>query len=128
MVITHRGGVGRTPSGGRHTQMRGKRRFEIGSEPTGTRIDAKHASKVEETKQPSLLKVRVHTTDHVNLFDPKSKSYSQARVKAVVECASNRHYVRRNIMVRGAIVETEKGKARITSRPGQDGTVNAVLI
>ena len=25
-------------------------------------------------------------------------------------------------------VETEKGKARVTSRPGQDGTVNAVLI
>jgi small subunit ribosomal protein S8e len=31
-------------------------------------------------------------------------------------------------MVRGAIVETEKGRARVTSRPGQNGTVNAVLI
>jgi small subunit ribosomal protein S8e len=128
MVIVHRGGVGRTPTGGRHTQMRGKRRFEIGNHPTATRVDTKHTSKVEKTKKPSMLKVRVQTTDHVNLFDPKSKTYSQAKVKAVVECAANRHYVRRNIMVRGAIVETEKGKAKITSRPGQDGTVNAVLI
>ena len=127
MVIVHRGGVGRTPTGGRHIQRRGKRRFEIGNHPTATRIDAKTKIMVHATKFGSI-KAKVHTADHVNLFDPKTKKFSPAKVKAVVECSANRHYVRRNIMVRGAIVETEKGKARVTSRPGQDGTVNAVLI
>jgi len=127
MVVVHKGGVGRTPSGGRHTQMRGKRRFEIGNHPTATRIEPTTSIVTQGTKFGGI-KSKVLRSDHVNLYDPKSKTFSQAKVKAVLECASNRHYVRRNIMVRGAIVETEKGKAKITSRPGQDGTVNAVLI
>ncbi|MCE4622698.1 MAG: 30S ribosomal protein S8e, partial [Desulfurococcales archaeon] len=32
------------------------------------------------------------------------------------------------IIVKGAIIETTEGKAIVTSRPGQDGVVNAVLI
>lgn len=127
MVIVHKGGVGRTPSGGRHTSNRGKRRFEIGSHPTATRVEPQTRIVVAATKFGGS-KSKVLTADHVNVFDMKSKKYVQAKVKAVVECPANRHYVRRNIMVRGAIVETEKGKARITSRPGQDGTVNAVLL
>ncbi|MEK6949175.1 MAG: 30S ribosomal protein S8e, partial [Nanoarchaeota archaeon] len=49
-------------------------------------------------------------------------------IKTISGNPANRHFVRRNIMTKGAIIETEKGKARITSRPGQDGAVNAVLI
>ncbi len=128
MVIVHRRGEGRTPTGGRTSLSRGKRRFEIGNHPTATRIDKETKIVTKGTKSAGLVKAKVHSTDHVNLFDPKSKSYSQAKVKAVVECPANRHYVRRNIIVKGAIVETEKGKARVTSRPGQDGTVNAVLV
>jgi len=45
-----------------------------------------------------------------------------------VDNESNKHYIRRNILSRGGIVSTEIGNARITSRPGQDGVVNAVLI
>ena len=31
-------------------------------------------------------------------------------------------------MTKGTIIETEKGKAKITSRPGQEGSINAVLV
>jgi small subunit ribosomal protein S8e len=128
MVIVHRRGEGRTPTGGRNSINRGKRRFEIGSHPIATRIDKETKIFTKQTKASRLIKAKVHCTDHVNLFDPKTKTYSQVKVKAVVECQANRHYVRRNIIVKGAVVETEKGKARVTSRPGQSGTVNAVLI
>ncbi len=128
MVVVHRRDIGRTPSGGRHSVNRGKRRFEIGDHPSATRIDTETRIIAKQTKSRSFVKAKVQAADHVNLFDPKTKTFSQAKVKAVVECPSNRHYVRRNIMVRGAIVQTEKGRARITSRPGQDGTVNAVLV
>jgi small subunit ribosomal protein S8e len=36
--------------------------------------------------------------------------------------------VRRNIVTKGAIIETDAGQARVVSRPGQDGQVNAVLL
>ena len=45
-----------------------------------------------------------------------------------VDSPANRHFIRRNIMTKGIIIETDKGKAKITSRPDQDGIVNAVLI
>ena len=49
-------------------------------------------------------------------------------IKDVLENPANPHYVRRDIITKGAIVITDIGKARITSRPGQHGVVNAVLI
>ena len=38
------------------------------------------------------------------------------------------HYMRRNILTKGAIIKTELGDARITNRPGQDGVINAILL
>ena len=46
----------------------------------------------------------------------------------VIENPSNPHLVRRNILTKGAVVETKLGKAKVTSRPGQEGTLNGVLI
>ncbi len=128
MVVVHRRGEGRTPSGGRQGVRRGKRRFEIGDHPIATRIEKETRIFVKPTKSRGLVKAKVQSADHVNLFDPKTRTFSQTKVLAVVECPANRHYVRRNVMVKGAVVRTEKGMARITSRPGQDGTVNAVLV
>jgi small subunit ribosomal protein S8e len=49
-------------------------------------------------------------------------------IKSVVESKADTHFVRRNIITKGVIVETSLGKARVTSRPGQHGVVNGVLI
>ena len=38
------------------------------------------------------------------------------------------NYVRQNIITKGAVIMTDAGKARVTSRPGQSGSINAVLI
>ena len=51
-----------------------------------------------------------------------------ADVKTVVDSPANRNFVRRSIMTKGAVIETSLGKARITSRPGQEGFLNAVLV
>jgi small subunit ribosomal protein S8e len=42
--------------------------------------------------------------------------------------AANPNYVQRNIINKGAVIQTEMGLAKVTSRPGQDGIVNAVLV
>jgi len=49
-------------------------------------------------------------------------------IENVVENESDPNYVRRNVLVKGAIIETDMGRVRVTSRPGKDGVINGVLI
>jgi len=46
----------------------------------------------------------------------------------VTENFANPNLVRRNILTKGTVVETKLGKVKITSRPGQEGTVNGKLL
>lgn len=127
MAVWHRGNVGRTSSGGVYRRLRKSRLFERGSEPTLTRIGGEQQVRVIRTKGAGS-KAQVVQAAVANLYDPKSKKYLKAQVKTVAENPANRHYVRRNIITKGAIITTDKGRARVTSRPGQDGTVNAILL
>ena len=53
---------------------------------------------------------------------------SIADIETVELNGANRNYVRRNIITKGAIIQTTLGKAKVTNRPGQDGSINAVLV
>ena len=57
-----------------------------------------------------------------------TRSPSGARNVANRGNSANPNYVRRNIITKGAIVETPEGNAKVTSRPGQDGVINGILI
>ncbi len=116
----------RKPTGGRYKQARGKRLHEMGRSPTMTKLGEKRARQIKVMS--GAVKVRILKADTANLFDPKTKTYSQVKIKTVSETPANRHFVRRNIITKGCIIDTEKGKAKVTSRPGQHGTLNAVLI
>jgi len=50
------------------------------------------------------------------------------KILSVKENKSNIHFVRMNVITKGAVIETEDGLAKVTSRPGQDGIINAILI
>jgi len=50
------------------------------------------------------------------------------KITNVKETPSDTFLARQNILVKGAIIETELGRARITNRPSQEGNVQAVLI
>lgn len=115
------------PSGGTYKQKgRKEKQYELGREPTLTKLE-KRRSKYLRTLGNNR-KIRLLSTDTANLFDTKTKKYEQVKIKTITENPANRHFIRRNIMTKGSIIDTEKGKARITSRPGQDGVVNAVLV
>ena len=116
----------RKSTGGRVPQFRGKRKFEMGRVATDPVIGGMHTKKVFGLG--TTEKVRVLMCDIANVTDPKTGFTKKARIETVVENAANMHYVRRNILTKGAIIMTELGKAKITSRPAQDGMVNAVLI
>ena len=126
MVISQKGRKKRKITGGLYKHFRKKRKFEIGREPAMTKI-GEEKIKVIKTKGGGS-KAKVLVSKQANVFNPETKKHEKAEIKSVVECVANRHFVRRNIIVKGAIIETTLGKARVTSRPGQHGTVNAVLI
>ena len=81
MVVVHRRGEGRTPTGGRTTILRGKRRHEVGNHPTETRVDNATKVVVDHVKFGSI-KSRVLTANQANVFDPKSKTFSQSKIKS----------------------------------------------
>ena len=116
----------RSKTGRQIRYARSKRKFEIGREAHFTTI-GKTKTKLIRTKGNNR-KTRALTTDIVYVVDPKTKKTAKTEILTVVENPANIHYVRRNIMNKGTIIDTKLGKARITSRPGQSGTINAVLI
>lgn len=125
MVIVQ-GKPKRKATGARYTSTRTKRIHQKGNLPANTRI-GKLDARVSRTVGGGS-KARLLFVDKVNLFDPATKKHSVESVKNVVKSPSNRHFIRRNILTKGAVIETSKGRAIITSRPGQLGMVNAVLI
>jgi small subunit ribosomal protein S8e len=116
----------RSKSGRRIRYARSKRKFEIGRERHLTTIGKPAVKKVRTMGKNR--KMRVKTTDIAYVVDPKNKKTTKTEITSVVENPANIHYVRRNILNKGAIVETKIGKAKVTSRPGQCGTVNAILL
>jgi len=125
MITQHR--PRRKPSGGRYrTLYRKKRIYEMGGLPANTKLGAKNIAAVKT--RGGNTKTKTFAIDYVNLTDPKTKKASKAKIKLITDNPANRNFVRRNIITKGTILDTDKGKARVTSRPGQTGTVNAVLI
>jgi small subunit ribosomal protein S8e len=66
--------------------------------------------------------------NNANVTNPKTGKTAKATITTVTGNPANINYVRRNIITKGAIIQTSAGKARVTSRPGQHGAINAVLI
>ena len=115
----------RSETGRRIRYARGKRRFEIGREKQITTI-GENRLKVVRTKGDNR-KTRIKTTNIAYVVDPKTNKTAKTEIVSVLENKANIHYVRRNIINKGAIIDTKLGKAQVTSRPGQTGTINAVL-
>ncbi len=116
----------RSKTGRRIRYDQSKRKFEIGRESHLTTIGETKLKKIRT--RGNNRKIRAKTANIVYVVDPKTNKTTKTEITSVVENSANIHYVRRNIMNKGAIIETKLGKAKITSRPGQSGNINAVLI
>ncbi|MCD6465872.1 30S ribosomal protein S8e [Candidatus Bathyarchaeota archaeon] len=116
----------RKPTGGRRRPYRGKRKYEMGSFPTET-VLGEHVTKVSR-RRGGNIKVRLVSAKWANVSDQKTGITKKVEILRVVKNPSNVDYDRRGVITRGCIIETPLGIARVTSRPGQCGIVNAVLI
>ena len=113
----------RKATGGLYKDFRKRRKSEGGRQPAMTRV-GEVKNKVQRVLGGNL-KRKVLQTNTINLFD--GNAYVKATIKNVVDNKANRNYIRRNILTKGAVVDTDKGKAVITSRPGQIGSLNGVV-
>ena len=84
-------------------------------------------------RKTKLLSGRGKTTKLVSFLNNIANVISggkskKSTIKNVLETPSNTFLARQNVLIKGAIIETELGKAKITNRPSQEGNVQAVLI
>ncbi|WP_336337177.1 30S ribosomal protein S8e [Haloarcula brevis] len=118
---------GRSPrkrTGGRRRPNHKKKKHELGKETTETQVGEQRLKTVDS--RGNTQKVRAVKTDVASIAD--GAETVEATIENVVENPSNPNYARRNIITKGAIIDTSEGQARVTSRPGQHGQVNAVLV
>jgi len=112
-------------TGGRRHPLRTRRKYEIDRYPNEalTQAQVTVTRKVRGKNQKTALK----TIDFVNLSLADAK-VKKTKILRVLENPTNSDYQRRGVITKGAILETEDGKCRVMSRPGQHGIVNAILV
>jgi len=111
-------------TGGRRHPLRSRRKYEIDRFPNEAIIGEQIT--ITRKVRGKNVKTSIKTIDSVNLaIDSKIK---RVKIIKVLENSTNNDYKRRGIISKGAILETEEGKCRVVSRPGQHGTVNAILV
>jgi len=111
-------------TGGRRHPLRSRRKYEMDRFPNEALIGEQIT--ITRNVRGKNVKTAIKTIDSVNLaINSKIK---RVKIIKVLENSTNNDYKRRGIISKGAILETEEGKCRVVSRPGQHGTVNAILV
>ena len=111
-------------TGGRRRPLRSRKKHETNRFPNEALVGEQIT--VTRKVRGKNVKTAIKTIGTVNLvIDSKAK---RVKILKVLENATNNDYQRRGVISKGAILETEEGKCRVVSRPGQHGTVNAILV
>ena len=115
----------RKATGGRRVAYRGSRAYE----KSRYAIESVKGENKVVTKnvRGGGIKKGLKSAEFANVVDPSTKKTEKTRILKVIKNPANRDYERRGVITKGCILETEKGKAIVSSRPGQDGVVNAIL-
>ncbi|MFP4230132.1 MAG: 30S ribosomal protein S8e [Candidatus Nanohaloarchaea archaeon] len=111
-------------TGGKTRSYRKSRKHDLGSKFSEPEVGEKKVI-VKDTRggnQKSVAKRSSTVNVAVN------GEVKKAEIESVEENPANPNFVRRSMLTQGTVVETTEGKAEITSKPGQEGTVNAKLI
>jgi small subunit ribosomal protein S8e len=113
-------------TGARTKSNRNKRKMEFGRDPAETKIGDRKIKKIRT--KGGQEKIRLTNDQKINVVDPNNNKVQVADILSVVENQANTHFVRRNIITKGAVVDTSLGKVKVTSRPGQHGIINGIII
>jgi len=121
----------RKPSGGlRHSlKRRNKVLSQLANRPILTTLASEDNRKITRGKG-AKKKVKLTASKFANVIVDKKSV--KAEIKTVKANPANREYARRNVITKGALITVDiKGQthlAKVTSRPGQFGIINAILV
>lgn len=118
----------RKESGKKLMPNRKKRKYEYGRYPILTKIseddnELRYLVRVRYGK----YKVKLKLAKFANVLDPKSNQIKKVKILDV-ENPNDKNLNRMKVITKNSIIITEIGKAKVLSRPGQDGVINAILI
>ena len=116
----------RKHTGGRIKHTRGRRSDEKDTFSVDTLL-GDHSVRIKNSRGGNI-KVSLVTDNSVNVIDKSTNTIKKTSINRVLKNPSNRDYERRGVITRGAILDTELGKVRVLSRPGQTGIINGILI
>lgn len=116
----------REQSGGRRIAHRKKRKFEQGTFPVETKMGEQKRKFVRG--RGGTIKIKALSEKQICVTDTKTGKTEKTDVVRVIKNPANIDYDRRGVITKGAIVETPLGQARVTSRPGQHGILNGILM
>jgi small subunit ribosomal protein S8e len=125
-MSTHSSLRKRKLTGGKKRVYRTKKKYEAGGYPAETVLGAPRR-KVKSTLGGNT-KIKVLSDKFASVTDPNTKTATKTEIVRVVSNGANVDYNRRGVITKGAEIETGLGLAKVTSRPGNDGMINAVLI
>ena len=113
-------------TGGKRRPNRSRRAFEADNYPFETAV-AETVMSAKRTRGGKLY-YGLRSANEANVYDGSSGKTVKSKIIRVTANPANREYERRGVITKGATIETELGAAKVTSRPSDDGVVNAVLI
>ena len=116
----------RKPTGGRYKRLKVKKLSRLGNHPRNANLNEKRIKTVRS--KGGNLKKTILSINTINVFDKNSNKHKLVKIENVMETPANRNFVTRNIMTKGAVVKTELGNVKITSRPGQEGSLEGILV
>ena len=117
--------AGRKYTGGRIIPNRTRRKYEIDRYPNEAIVG--ETKNVIRRVRGNNIKVAFKFADHANVSDKDTKKTTKVKILRVTENPANKDFERRGVITKGSVLETDLGPARVVSRPGQDGIVNAIL-
>ncbi|MEM0075726.1 MAG: 30S ribosomal protein S8e [Nitrososphaerota archaeon] len=115
----------RKATGGKRIPYRGRRAYEYDGFALEPVIGKE--SKAWRRIRGGKKKVGLVMVEFANVLDPSKHTAKKVKVVRVTQNKANRDYERRGVITKGTVIETELGRAVVTSRPSQHGVVNAVL-
>ncbi len=125
-MSTHSSLRKRKLTGGKKRAYRTKKKYEQGGYAAETILGEPKRKSTRGLGGNS--KVKVLSDKFASVTDPKSGKTQKTEITRVVRNGANVDYNRRGVITKGAEIETALGLAKVTSRPGVDGIINAVLI
>jgi len=113
-------------TGGKKRAYRSKKLYEAGGYAAETILGEPKRKRARG--MGGNKKIKVLTAKYASVTDQKTGQTQKTEILRVVRNGANVDFNRRGVITKGAEIETALGHAKVTSRPGNDGIINAVLI